>query len=134
VTALYIAEKPSEARRFAESSPSYKLNFLTRLLEVAPEAKTRYDDAFMEEVRKDAEAVKAKQKESICKECKQPKPQTAWTKASLDSMAREMTLSLRNCTASFIWKTQASTREQSGDGTTACGDRERVQVQGGFRE
>ena len=90
VTALYIAKKPSEARRFAESSPSYKLNFLTRLLEVVPEAKTRYDEAFMEQVRKDAEAVKAKQKESICKECKQPKPQAAWTKASLDSMAREV--------------------------------------------
>ncbi len=79
VTALYISKKPSEARRFAESSPSYKLNFLTRLLEVVPEAKTRYDEAFMEQVRKDAEAVKAKQKESICKECKQPKPQAAWT-------------------------------------------------------
>lgn len=90
VTAMYIAKKPSEARRFAESCPGYKLNFLTRLLEVVPEAKTRYDDAFIEQVRKDAEAVKAKQKESICKECKQPKPQAAWTKASLDSMAREV--------------------------------------------
>ena len=90
VTAMYISKKPSEARRFAESSSSYKLNFLTRLLEVVPEAKTRYDEAFMEQVRKDAEAVKAKQKESICKECKQPKPQAAWTKASLDSMAREV--------------------------------------------
>jgi hypothetical protein len=90
VTALYIAKKPSEARRFAESSASYKLNFLTRLIEVVPEAKARYDDAFMHEVRKNAEAVKTKQKESICKECKQPKPQAAWTKASLDSMAREV--------------------------------------------
>jgi len=90
VTAMYIAKKPSEARRFAESSPIYKLNFLTRLLGIVPEAKKRYDDAFMEQVRKDAEAVKTKQKESICKECKQPKPNAAWTKASLDAMAREV--------------------------------------------
>jgi hypothetical protein len=90
VTAMYIAKKPPEARRFAESSPGYKLNFLTRLLEVVPEANMRYDDAFMEQVRKDAEAVKAKQRESICKGCKQPKPQGAWTKVSLDSMAREV--------------------------------------------
>jgi hypothetical protein len=90
VTAMYIAKKPSEARRFAESSPIYKLNYLTRLREVFPEVKSRYDDAFMEEVRKDAEAVKAKQKESICKECKQPKPQASWTKATLDAMAREV--------------------------------------------
>lgn len=66
------------------------MNFLTRLLEIVPEAKSRYNDAFLDEVRKDAEAVKAKQKQSIYKECKQPKPQSGWTKASLDSMAREV--------------------------------------------
>jgi hypothetical protein len=90
VTAMYVAKKPSEGRNFAESSPIYKLNFLTRLLEVVPEAKTRYNDTFMEQVRKAAEAAKAKRKESICKECKQPRPNATWTKASLDAMAREV--------------------------------------------
>jgi hypothetical protein len=90
VTAMYFVKKPSEARVFAESSSINKLKFLTRLLEVVPEAKTRYDDAFMEQVRKDAEAAKAKRKQSICSKCNQPITAEAWTRVSLDVMAREV--------------------------------------------
>jgi hypothetical protein len=90
VTAMYIAKKPSEARRFAESSPIYKLNYLTRLRELIPEVKERYDDAFMDQVRKDAEAAKAKRKQSICSKCGQPITNEAWTRVSLDVMAREV--------------------------------------------
>jgi hypothetical protein len=90
VTAMYIARKPSEARRFAESSQIYKLNYLTRLRDLIPEVKARYDDAFMDQVRKDAEAAKAKRKQSICSKCGQPITNEAWTRVSLDVMAREV--------------------------------------------
>ena len=90
VTAMYFVKKPAEARVFAESSSINKLKFLTRLLEVVPEAKTRYDEAFMEQVRKDAEATRAKRKMSICSKCGQPITTEAWTRVSLDVMAREV--------------------------------------------
>jgi len=96
VTALYIAKKPSEARRFAESSPIYKLNYLTRLRELIPEVKARYDDAFMDQVRKDAEAAKARRKQSICSKCNQPITNEAWTRVSLDVMAREVDVDLES--------------------------------------
>jgi hypothetical protein len=90
VTAMYIARRPSEARRFADSSPIYKLGYLTRLREVIPEVKSRYDDAFMDHVRKDAEAARARRKQSICTKCGQPITNEAWTRVSLDVMAREV--------------------------------------------
>jgi hypothetical protein len=90
ITAMYLAKKPSEARNFAENSPIYKLNYLTRLRELIPELKTRYDDAFMDHVRKDAEAAKAKKKQSVCSKCHQPVTNEAWTRVSLDVMAREV--------------------------------------------
>jgi Family of unknown function (DUF5677) len=90
VTAMYIAKKPSEARRFAESSPINKLNYLTRLRDLIPEVKARYDDAFMDQVRKDAQDARAKRKQSICSKCGQPITNEAWTRVSLDVMAREV--------------------------------------------
>ena len=90
VTAMYIAKKPSEARCFAESSPIYKLNYLTRLRELIPEVKARYDEAFMDQVRKDAGAAKEKRKQSICSKCRQPITNEAWTRVSLDDMAGEV--------------------------------------------
>lgn len=90
VTALYIAKNPAEARTFAESSPIYKLNFLTRLRELVPEIKARYDDAFMDEIRQNAAASKAKRKQSVCNKCGQPITNDAWTRVSLDVMAREV--------------------------------------------
>ncbi len=90
ITAMYLAKKPSEARVFAENSPIYKFNYLSRLRELIPELKTRYDDAFMDHVRKDAEAAKAKKKQSVCSKCRQPVTNDAWTRVSLDVMAREV--------------------------------------------
>jgi Family of unknown function (DUF5677) len=90
VTAMYIAKRPSEARAFAESSPIYKLNFLTRLRELVPEVKARYDDAFMNELQQSAAASRAKRKQSICNKCGQPITNEAWTRVSLDVMAREV--------------------------------------------
>jgi Family of unknown function (DUF5677) len=90
VHAMYIATKPSEARVFAESSPIDKLKFLNRLREFIPEAKLRYDDTFMGQVTKAADAAKAKRKQSNCSKCNQPITQDAWTRVSLYDMAREV--------------------------------------------
>ena len=109
------------------------MNFLTRLLEVVPEAKTRYDEAFMEQVRKDAEAVKAKQKESICKECKQPKPQAAWTKASLDSMAREVDPELEKLYGVIYLEGTGQVHASVWGSNDGLRDRERVQLKGIFQ-
>lgn len=96
VTALYLAKKPSEARIFAQSSPLNKLNFLTRLRELIPELKQRYDKASMDQIKKDAAAAKAARKEPICPKCLTPKTTEAWTRASLDSMAREVDADLES--------------------------------------
>lgn len=88
VTAMYIAKNPSEARVFAESSPIQKMNYLPRLMKVIPELTKKYDDSFMRQVQADADAARAKRKQSLCPECKQPITNEAWTRVSLDVMAR----------------------------------------------
>jgi len=90
VHAMYMALRTSEALVFADSSPINKLNYLTRLVKFIPALKQRYDDAFMEQLRKDAEVSRAARKQSICSKCKQPTTQHAWTRVSLDSMACEV--------------------------------------------
>jgi hypothetical protein len=96
VTAMYIARNLSEARAFADSSPIHKLNYLGRLRELIPEVKARYDDSFMDQVRQSAEAARAKRRESICSKCRQPITQEAWTRVSLNVMAREVHPDLEN--------------------------------------
>ncbi len=120
VTSMYIAKRPSEARLFAESSTKNKLNYLTRLREVIPEVKARYDDAFMNQVRKDAEAAKAKRKESICSKCIQPITSEAWTRVSLEVMAREVDADLEKLYGPiYIEGTFQSPRKQHGHGKAA---------------
>jgi len=88
VTAMYIANNPSEARVFAESSPIQKMNYLPRLMKIIPELTKKYDDNFMQHVQADADAARAKRKQSVCPKCKQPITNEAWTRVSLDVMAR----------------------------------------------
>jgi hypothetical protein len=88
VTAMYIANNPSESRVFAESSPIQKMNYLPRLMKVIPDLNKKYDDNFMKQVQADADAAKAKRKQSLCPRCKQPITNDAWTRVSLDVMAR----------------------------------------------
>lgn len=89
VTALYIQKKPSEARIFTESSAIAKLNYLTRTFEASPESRKRFSDDFMHTIESDAAAAQAKRKQSICSKCRQPVTQEAWTRVSLDVMAKQ---------------------------------------------
>lgn len=94
VTAMYIAGRPSESRAFVESSSIAKLNYLSRLLKAVPEMKERYNDEFMRRIRADAAAAQAERKKSTCSKCGQPITQDAWTRVSLDVMARAVEPSL----------------------------------------
>lgn len=94
MTAMYIAGNPSESRAFVESSSITKLAYLTRLLRAVPEMKGRYDDEFMQRIKSDAAAAQAKRKQSACSKCGQPVTQDAWTRVSLDVMARAVEPSL----------------------------------------
>lgn len=94
VTAMYIAGKPSESRAFVESSSIAKLNYLTRSLIAVPEMKGRYDEEFMQRIKSDAATAQAKRKQSTCSKCGQPMTQDAWTRVSLDVMARVVEPSL----------------------------------------
>jgi hypothetical protein len=88
VTALYIEKNPAEARTFAESSAITKLNYLKRTFEASPESRSRFSDEFMATIERDAGAAQAKRKQSICSKCRQPITQEAWTRVSLDVMAK----------------------------------------------
>ena len=83
-----LVNNPSEARVFVESSPIQKMNYLPRLMKVIPELTKKYDDNVLQQVQADADAARAKRKQSLCPKCKQPITNEAWTRVSLDVMAR----------------------------------------------
>lgn len=90
VHALYMAAHPSESRAFVESSSIDKLKYISRMLRDFPEMKNRYNDEFMAQLAANTAAARAKRKESICSKCNQPVTQQAWTRVSLDVMAKEV--------------------------------------------
>lgn len=94
VTALYLAKNPSEARPFAEASAITKLNYLNRTFAASPESRAEFSDEFMATIERDAAAAQAKRKQSICSKCGQPVTQEAWTRVSLDVMAKAAQLGL----------------------------------------
>lgn len=88
VTAFYLEQNPAEARLFAESSAITKLNYLKRTFAASPESRNRFSDEFMAAIARDAAAAQAKRKQSVCPKCRQPVTQEAWTRVSLDVMAK----------------------------------------------
>jgi hypothetical protein len=89
VTAMYVAKHPSEARVFVELSAVTKRNYLTRVKAV-PEMKDSVRDEVMQKVEENAAEVSAKRKQSVCSKCHQPITQEAWTRVSMDVMAKEV--------------------------------------------
>jgi len=94
VTALYLEKNPAEARAFAESSAITRLNFLNRILEDSPGTESELGPGILQSIQKDAAAAQAKRKQSICSKCHQPITQEAWTRVSLDAMAKAVDPSL----------------------------------------
>jgi hypothetical protein len=90
VTALYMEKNPAEARQFIESSAISKLNYLKRTFAGIPESRERFSDESMHAIESDASAAHARRKQSTCSKCRQPVTQEAWTRVSLDAMAKSV--------------------------------------------
>jgi hypothetical protein len=89
VTAMYVAKHPNEARIFVESSAVTKRNYLTRAKAV-PEMKDRVCHEVIQTVEENAAEVSARRKQFVCSKCHQPFTQEAWTRVSMDAMAKEV--------------------------------------------
>jgi hypothetical protein len=90
VTAAFIAHNPDEAKRFDDNAGLQKGKVWNRTVEIVPNAK---DLLTPEDVQKIQEAyleAKARQKTEICKKCGQPITVDAWTRATVEEMAKKV--------------------------------------------
>jgi hypothetical protein len=89
VTAAFIAANPPEARLFLSHSYIQRGKLWNRLKAILPNVKDKrtpeqvkeFDDAYRE--------AKAELKATSCSKCGQPITQEAWTRKSLDQMAKK---------------------------------------------
>jgi hypothetical protein len=91
VTAMYIAKKPSEAQVFIDHGAIEKGKLINRYKNVAPELLA--EDTTREElegIEKRFSEAKAREKEDFCKTCGHAITKEAWTRKSLDDMARQV--------------------------------------------
>ncbi len=95
VTAMYIAKKPSEARFFMDQSAIERGKIINRYKEVVPDRLAEdFTSDKLEEIQKRFTEANARRKVDFCKTCGQPKNQEAWTRVSLDTMAKEVSQQL----------------------------------------
>jgi hypothetical protein len=95
VTAMYIAQKPSEARQFVDQSAIERGKIINRYKEVVPDRLAKdFTTQELAEIQKRFTEAKERRKEEFCEECNQPKTQEAWTRVGLDAMARKVSKQL----------------------------------------
>jgi Family of unknown function (DUF5677) len=97
VTAMFIAASPSEANIFLAHTDIEKGKILNRAIATVPQLVSR--DFTAEEIQKIQHAKKAaeeKKKIEYCTKCSQPKTDEAWTRVSLDAMAKKVDADLLN--------------------------------------
>lgn len=87
VTAAYIAKHQTESRIFAENNVVQKWKLWQELVGT-PEIKQEISEK-VRDLEEQAKAVRAKQKEEICRRCGQPITQEAWTRKTLKEMAEK---------------------------------------------
>jgi hypothetical protein len=88
---MFIAKYPAEARVFLNHAHIEKGKVLNRAIAITPEL--LYKDVSPEEIKKlqDAKkAAEANKKTEYCDKCNQPITDEAWTRVSLDAMARKV--------------------------------------------
>lgn len=88
VTAAFISQNPSEARRFDENAGLQKGKIWNRAVELIPQVKSALAPEQIQKVEESFENAKAQLKAETCKKCNQPITQEAWTRASVEEMAR----------------------------------------------
>ena len=95
VTAMYIARHPSEAEHFMEQSAIERGKIINRYKAAVPEKLAEdFTPTELEEIQNRYSAASAQRKVDFCKTCGQPKNQEAWTRVSLDTMAKEVSQQL----------------------------------------
>jgi hypothetical protein len=90
VTASYIALKPEEAKRFDDHAVIEKWKVWNRTLKVVPKVKDIVPAEDIVKLDEKQKAVRAQLKSEICKTCKQPITQEAWTRVNVDTMAEQV--------------------------------------------
>jgi hypothetical protein len=91
VTAMFIAKNPAEARIFLNHADIEKGKVLNRMIATVPELLKK--DLTPEEIKRIQDAKKAadaRKKIEYCEECDQPITDEAWTRVSLDAMAKKV--------------------------------------------
>jgi Family of unknown function (DUF5677) len=91
VTAMFIAKFSAEARIFLAHADIEKGKVLNRAIATVPELVKQ--DFRPEEIKRIQDAKKAadtKKKIEYCEKCDQPKTDEAWTRVSLDAMAKKV--------------------------------------------
>jgi hypothetical protein len=89
VTAAFIAQNPSEAKRFDDNANLQKGKIWNRTLSVVPDAKDLLTPEDVRKIEESYSEAKAQQKSETCTKCGQPITGEAWTRASVEEMARK---------------------------------------------
>jgi hypothetical protein len=91
VTTMYIAMFPAEARVFLENAEIEKGKVLKRAHDSAPELVSKdFTPEQLARAEDKKKAAEAKKKSEQCSKCKQPITEEAWTRVSLDAMAKKV--------------------------------------------
>lgn len=90
VTASFIALKPEEAKPFDDYAFVEKWKIWTRTVTVVPGVKDMVPKQEIEKLEKRQKEVRIQLKSEVCKTCKQPVTQEAWTRATVETMAQHV--------------------------------------------
>lgn len=90
VTAAFIGIKPDEAKHFDDHASIEKWKMWIRTLEAIPQVSDLVPGKEVEELKRKQQEVRDQLKSEICKKCKMPMTQEAWTRVAVDNMAEEV--------------------------------------------
>jgi len=88
VTAAFIAKNPSEARHFLAHEDIERGKLWNRTVEIIPDIKKQFTDEQIQKIETQHRQAQAKLKIEYCNKCNQPITQEAWTRKSLETMAK----------------------------------------------
>ena len=90
VTASFIALKPEEAKIFDDHAVIEKWKVWSRTLTVIPQVKDAVPAETIAKLDERQKQARAQLKSEICKTCKRPITQEAWTRVNVDTMAEQV--------------------------------------------
>jgi len=90
VTGAFISQYPAEAKRFDDNASIQKIKIWNRTLEILPEVKNLVAAEEIQKLDEASKQVRALIKTEVCKTCGRPITGDAWTRASVEEMARKV--------------------------------------------